>query len=152
MRPGRRNGQAMVEFAFVFPIFLAFIFGGLGVFLWQIYDISAQFVAQEGAQVQVAPGSRISTAESQALAAIPKSLLMNTPSDAYTYAGTNCGSVSEPSGPSPNILYICAQDTGSYGITVTVKGWKPSPFPLPFVGNAFPIYAQVVETDQWFQP
>ena len=40
MRPGRRNGQAMVEFAFVFPIFLAFIFGGLGVFLWQIYDIS----------------------------------------------------------------------------------------------------------------
>lgn len=57
IRRGSRRGQGMVEFSFVFPIFLAIVFGMVVSFLWQAGIESDQFAAQEGVQASGTSGS-----------------------------------------------------------------------------------------------
>ncbi|MGC8461634.1 MAG: TadE/TadG family type IV pilus assembly protein [Candidatus Dormibacteria bacterium] len=45
-----QRAQTLVEFTFVFPIFIVLIFGLVLMYLWQVDIDSAQFAAQEGAQ------------------------------------------------------------------------------------------------------
>lgn len=57
-----QNGQAVIESALVFPIFVVFIFGGFVIFLWNLYAASANYVAHEATQV---PGQDPSLAITQ---------------------------------------------------------------------------------------
>src|ERR1700680_1620313 len=56
----RQRAQAMVEFAFVIPIFLALALGSLIVYTWQLDIDSAQFAAEEGVQIAAFPSQATS--------------------------------------------------------------------------------------------
>ena len=142
----------MVEFALIFPIFLLFVFGGLEIFLWQMYTASAQFLAQEGAQVPGAAtaSQTVADAQSEVDLAVNKSFLMGTP---YSNCTMPAGGPMCTPGVFMNTydhVYIFAQDTGG-NLVITIHAWKPSPTPI-LIGNSFPIFAQNEQTQQSFTP
>ena len=58
----------MVEFAFIFPIFLALALGSLLIYTWQLDIDSAQFAAEEGVQSAALPSQATGVAGLQCAA------------------------------------------------------------------------------------
>jgi hypothetical protein len=96
-RAARRHpGQAMVEFAVVFPVFILLTIGSMLIFTWQLNINSAQFAAEEGIQQAAQPGSVLgntgllcNAARRAYSAAVNESFLRTTPLVPGT-SGVNC--------------------------------------------------------------
>ncbi len=90
----RSRAQSLVEFTFVFPVFIVIIFGGVVAFLWQLDLNSLEFAAQEGVQVAGMPTNALQleclAGETAYHAATSESFLGTTPLVSGTTGG-RCG-------------------------------------------------------------
>ncbi len=105
----RSRAQSMVEFTFVFPVFIVIIFGGVVAFLWQLDLNSLNFAAQEGVQVVGMPsnalGLECSAGQVAYKAAVSESFLGTTPLVTGSTGAPCTGSV--PSSQLPDPLASC---------------------------------------------
>ncbi|MGC8460394.1 MAG: TadE/TadG family type IV pilus assembly protein [Candidatus Dormibacteria bacterium] len=112
MRHSHRHNsraQSLVEFTFVFPVFIVIIFGGVVAFLWQLDLNSLNFASQEGVQVVGMPtdalGLECNAGQVAYKAAVSESFLGATPLVSGTYGLPCTGSV--PSSELPDPLASC---------------------------------------------
>jgi len=148
----RSDGQGMVEFALIFPVFIFLILGGILLFMWELYNASAQFVVQEATYVagySSTGTSYTASAETQALVAIHESMLAAVNVSPH-HVVMSCASA-------PKVaykLFLCAKSTtsgNSTTVVVTVTGWMPSPTPIPIIGQLLPVHSQAEAVIQGFQ-
>ncbi len=105
----KSRAQSLVEFTFVFPVFIVIIFGGVVAFLWQLDLNSLNFAAQEGVQVVGMPtnalGLECNAGQIAYKAAVSESFLGTTPLVSGT-TGAPCPA-SVPSNEQPDPLSSC---------------------------------------------
>ncbi len=152
-RRRRCDGQGMVEFALIFPVFIFLILGGILLFMWELYNASAQFVVQEATYVagySASGATYTATAEAQAVTAIHESMLA-----AVDVSPHHLVYACPPAAP-PKVAYkmfLCATSATSGTstvITVTISGWMPSPTPIPVIGQLLPVNSTAQATIQGF--
>lgn len=167
---GPRRGQALVEFALVFPIIMLIVLAGIEWAIWQTAQTTARFAAQSGSLAATVVGAPPRAGYNATVTALQKGTLNGLPPTAITAAcslspnGHPCGGPCRTRQPFDQACSVAAMPeplsgSGVVGIssfqtqsangqviaTVVVEGWIPAPVPLPFTGAFIPVqgYAQL---------
>lgn len=165
-----KRGQALVEFALVFPIIMLIVLGGIEWALWQTAQTTARFAAQSGSLAATVAGAPPGAGYNAAIIALQKGTLNGLPPSAITATcsqgpnGHPCGGRCKTNPPLDQACSVAPMPeplsgAGVVGVssfqtqpangqviaTVVVESWIPAPVPLPFTGGFIPVqgYAQL---------
>lgn len=170
IRGRAKRGQALVEFALVFPIIMLIVLGGVEWALWQAAQTTARFAAQSGSLAATVAGAPPGAGYDATVIALQKGTLNGLSPNAISATcsqgpdGHPCGGPCKTTSPLDQGCSVAPMPdpptgagvvgissfqtqsaTGQVIATVVVEGWIPAPVPLPFTGGFIPVqgYAQL---------
>jgi hypothetical protein len=128
----------MVEFAFVFALFLAMLLAIIDSWVWTIESNAADAAVEQGIGVALAApaGAPTSTVDNTAgvypsVAPLLRQAMFATDVTAWTVSGA-CPTTAEEAEPSgTGHVFVCAENDGAGHVTVVVAGYALSFVPPP---------------------